>query len=117
MPDDGDHFYMTCGCVFDACTCTDADRAEARSLRALIRRAAEIALAHAYSCDTADLDLAALQECKLSVEGRARLAQHLGRCERCMQVATAIADGMEAERRGKIIDPRRGPAGGVGGSA
>lgn len=117
MPDDGDHFCLTCGRIFDACTCTDADRAEARALRELVRWAAEIALAHAYSCDDADLDLAALTECKLSVEGRARLAQHLGRCERCLAVATAIADGMEAARRGKIIDPRRGPAGGVGGSA
>lgn len=95
----------------------DADEEGRSRLLTMVHTAAELAAARAYGCDDADLDLAALTECKLSVEGRARLAQHLGRCAGCMAVATSLADTMEAERLGKIIDPRRGPAGGVGGSA
>lgn len=88
---------------------------DAHAVVGLVRAAGELAAEAAYGCDDADIDLAALTECKLSVEGRARLAAHLGRCAHCLEVATSLMHAMEDERR--TNGPGRGPVGGVGGLA
>lgn len=80
-------------------------------------RAAAQAITMGIDCDDAEADLAALQEGKLSPEGRLRLRRHLTVCTRCLDLARALAEALEAERRQAVIDAGRKPGGGVGGSA